>query len=253
MTEEDTAELFPIVDDRLVDGYFINRRGEVFSTLRSSTPRQMKTHVSSTTGYVHISLRLKLGGDAMFIVHNMVARTFIPLPESDAILEACHKDGVRSNPVCSNLYWGTKVQNMADRLAHRLARDEDHPRAKLTREEVIALRTALHNGETPASAAVRLNLSPSYVVDVYKGKFWSHVPLGYEPRDFQETQSRIPTSRLLDDELVKRVYTLHFVDKKTYTEIAVLLNGKPHKVTVRRICLNDIPAYHHLFKEFQCP
>lgn len=49
-------------------------------------------------------------------VHRLVAQAFLgPCPE---LHEVCHRDGVPSNNVPENLYYGTRSQNVLDQVKH---------------------------------------------------------------------------------------------------------------------------------------
>jgi hypothetical protein len=56
---EDTADLVPLVYENILDGYFINRLGEIYSSRRWGELIKLKAHKSTTTGYLHISLRVE--------------------------------------------------------------------------------------------------------------------------------------------------------------------------------------------------
>ena len=75
--------------------------------------RVLKT--ANTGGYLHVSL-----SDAPAVkncrVHVLVAEAFLGI--RPAGMNACHKDGDSTNNVPTNLYWGTQVQNMRDKVRH---------------------------------------------------------------------------------------------------------------------------------------
>lgn len=77
--------------------------------------------------------------DTMHYVHHLVLAAFIgPRPEG---CEACHGDGNTTNNSESNLRWGTRKDNHADKRLHgtHLAGDR-HPGAKLTVIDVRVIR-----------------------------------------------------------------------------------------------------------------
>lgn len=64
-------------------------------------------------------LYVRLGGGKSSQVHRLVALAFIGAPPSSRH-ECCHKDGIPTSNHSSNLYWGTRAQNINDYSAkHR--------------------------------------------------------------------------------------------------------------------------------------
>jgi NUMOD4 motif/HNH endonuclease len=72
-------------------------------------------------------------------VHSVVALTFHG--ERPPEMEVCHNDGVKINCMPSNLRYGTKVSNAADKILHgTIQRGTKNIRCKLTEEQVIEAR-----------------------------------------------------------------------------------------------------------------
>jgi hypothetical protein len=61
----------------------------------------------------------------LFLVHRLVAFAFIGEPEPEQ--EVCHRDGNPLHNNLSNLRWGTRSDNMQDRVRHG-----NHPNASKT-------------------------------------------------------------------------------------------------------------------------
>ena len=243
---QDTTDLVPLVYENILDGYFINRLGEIYSARRWGELIKLKSHRSTTTGYLNISLRVEDRRARMFCVHVLVCAAFHAKP-SDAVYHACHRDGDKLNCKASNLYWGTPVQNMKDREKHRIASGRLHHRSKLTPAQVIEIRRRIHAGEQTKVLAKELGLSATNLADIYKGVFWKAIPLDYEPRDLKETAAK--RKGTLTKETIFQIYRLRG-EGKTFAEISTRLGGKPHKVTVRDICNNAVDAYKELYKEY---
>ena len=243
---EDTADLIPLVYEDILDGYFINRLGEIYSARRWGELIKLKAHPSTTRGYLHISLRVEDRRARMFCVHVLVCAMFHEKP-TDGVYHACHRDGNKLNCKASNMYWGTPTQNMEDRERHRLASGRVHHRAKLTPDQVKEIRRRIHSGEQAKVLAKELGLSASNVTDIYKGVFWKMIPLDYTPRDLSETGAKRRGS--IPRETVFQIYRFRS-EGKTFTEISAILDGKPHKVTVRDMCNNAVDAYKELYEEY---
>lgn len=94
-------------------------------------------------------------------------------------LFACHRC---DNPACvrpSHLFFGTALDNVRDmdakgRRRTVAVRGEAHSNAKLTLNEVRAIRDAISNGEPQRSIANRFSVSPATVNHINTGRLWGH-------------------------------------------------------------------------------
>lgn len=88
-------------------------------------------------------------------------------------LEVCHRC---DNPSCVNpdhLFIGTHTENLHDaRRKGRIVREENHPRAKLTKRKVTAIRKAIGGGMPRKSIAVEYGVSESTIGDIAQGRTW---------------------------------------------------------------------------------
>lgn len=158
-------------------GYKIGTDGSVWSNWirgkrppqTSSTAWQMKTP-SDGHGYAMVCL-YKQGQRHMRRVCRLVLETFrSPCPKGK---ECCHKDGNPTNNWLTNLRWGTRKSNMADRLKHGTAnRGERHGRSKLTEDAVREIRHLLQNGWTQIKVASKFKVHRVLISMIKLGKVW---------------------------------------------------------------------------------
>lgn len=89
-------------------------------------------------GYLRVSVPYPAGVKTVFM-HALVLQSFVGLrPEG---MECCHGDGDPLNNRLDNLRWGTGRDNAADRRRHgHDPLGEDHHCARLTSEQVVAVR-----------------------------------------------------------------------------------------------------------------
>lgn len=91
-------------------------------------------HLKGTTGHLGVCLKGKAR-----MVHRLILETFVgPRPQG---MECRHLDGNPANNHLTNLCWGTRDENFADRVRlGESSKGEDHHSAKLTAEKVVAMR-----------------------------------------------------------------------------------------------------------------
>ena len=107
-------------------------------------------------------------------VHRLVLEAFVgPCPEG---MEACHGANGYADNSLQNLNWGTKVQNMQDKVRDQTTlHGERNHRARLTKENVINIRELHSKGETYKQIAELHGISYKYVWQIVKHKSWAHI------------------------------------------------------------------------------
>ncbi len=167
-------------------GYLVTSDGRVFSRWRRGTagldrsrpPIELHARDRSKSrkkcGYLSVALR-RDGKEWAVFVHTLVLLTFAgPRPSG---YEARHLNGVRSDNRAENLAWGTRAENLADRLRHgTILRGEAAGQARLTSQQVLAIRERLARGESLTSVAECFGCSMSNVRRIRDRKIWAHLP-----------------------------------------------------------------------------
>lgn len=100
-------------------------------------------------------------------------------PIRDGALICHHCD----NPACvrpSHLYAGTPKDNARDRMERGRVVSGNHAgeanaSAKLTREQVVSMRSEMDDGRTCADVASEYGVSPNHASQIKNRKRWSHV------------------------------------------------------------------------------
>lgn len=127
--------------------------------------------------------------------HVLVALAFIgDKPFRGSIV--LHQNGNRcDNRVC-NLRWGTHKENSIDRDSHgTTARGALNGRAKLSTEDVIAVRVAHRHGESCRAIAKRLGMAKSTIVRICNGRAWRSVREELTEKDAAQEAALIATTK----------------------------------------------------------
>lgn len=109
------------------------------------------------------------------LVHRLVLEAFVgPCP---AGMEGCHNDGDVNNNRLSNLRWDTRGANAEDRRMHgTMLLGENHPRAKLTEDDVREIRRLVSTGWSDAGVARRFNVDKALVRRIRLRRAWTWLP-----------------------------------------------------------------------------
>lgn len=109
------------------------------------------------------------------------------IPDGLCVLHRC------DNPRCINpehLFLGTRTDNAIDKVRkQRQRRGQNHPHAKLTEREVIAIRSKRATGEKVITLAKEYGVCSSAISQIAKGRRWINSfarPLGPVLRDPRE-------------------------------------------------------------------
>jgi hypothetical protein len=102
-------------------------------------------------------------------VHTIVAETFHgPRPEG---FECAHLDGNCRNNAAANLAWVPHVENNSHKRLHGTDQTgERHPRARLTSEQVVAIRAS---AEPSRVLARQFDVNQSQIVRIRNGSRWA--------------------------------------------------------------------------------
>lgn len=106
-----------------------------------------------------------------YMVHRLVAEAFLPPKAEGEVVR--HKDGEKPNNALANLQYGTHQQNSNDQKRHGTTRKgSDHPMAKLTEADVLALRAS---AGTTVALAEAYGVSNQLVSRIKRREIWRHI------------------------------------------------------------------------------
>ena len=130
---------------------------------------------ASSAGYLQVRL-CRDGTVVTRTVHSLVLEAFAgPCPPG---MESLHgRGGNQDNRWPENLRWGTRPENVADRIRDGgYATGSANHKAKLTEAIVITARRREAQGETSTALAREFGVSLSSMHAAIHGKTWRHVP-----------------------------------------------------------------------------
>lgn len=123
-------------------------------------------------GYRHVVLS-RDGRKRIFKLHRLVLEHFVgPMPDGH---EINHRDGDKYNNALTNLEYVTRAQNIQHAYAAGLIdrRALAHGSARLSEEDVRAIRVALNAGEARREIAQRFGVTVHAITDIALGRAWS--------------------------------------------------------------------------------
>ena len=140
------------------DAYLVSDLGNVFSV---KTERVLKPVWVGAKRKQYAVVRLSTNPRVDKKIHQLVLEAFVG-PRPDGCV-ACHKNDDSSDNRLSNLEWGTRKHN-----AVTAARNVKFSRQKLSAQECKEIAKLRMAGVSGKDLAVRFNISPQRVCDIYK-------------------------------------------------------------------------------------
>jgi len=169
--------MLDIEEWRPVPGYENTYEVSSFGQVRRIEGKSLKPCANSK-GYLQVTLHCRGKGVAL-LVNRLVLMAFRGIPPED--FESCHGDDIKCNNRLSNLRWGTRLENAADKVARgRTTKGKivgtNHPAAKLTDTEVLKIRhLAKACSLSSAKIAVQYGVSKYTIQDIVARRSWAHI------------------------------------------------------------------------------
>lgn len=135
---------------------------------------EIKQHQAGKGHYRYIAFRVN-GKQVNRYVHRLVLEAFVgPCPPG---MECCHENGITSDNRLTNIGWGTRKKNAADRIRHGTqVRGETQGSSKLTTSQVREIRSDYACGKVSQhQLAKKYNVQVMTINYLLKRKTWAHV------------------------------------------------------------------------------
>lgn len=154
----------------LSNKYLVSTLGEVISV-------KSGRHIKSTNhkgGYLRLGL-VTDEGRKKFLLHRVVAITFIPNPENKP--EVNHIDGNKHNNSVDNLEWVTREENQHHAFSNNLNhnRGTNNGRCILTEKDVINIYNLLLIGDRQVDISRLYDVDVSTIANIKRKKNWAEI------------------------------------------------------------------------------
>lgn len=148
---------------------FVFTDGRVFSS------KSMRVLKGIRCGkYLAVQIENESGMVVRKYIHRLVLELSTGIVPDD--LEARHMDGNADNNSASNLQWGSRSENAADRVRHgTTTTGERHHCAKLTDRDVLAIRANVASGASQRSQCAIYGVTPMTISRAVRGECWGHL------------------------------------------------------------------------------
>lgn len=186
------------------EDYSVTKTGKIYSHL---TKKFLKFD-TSCRGYCKVKLMdRRIGRFITLQVHRIVALQFIKNPRN--LPEVNHKDGNKANNSVWNLEWCTAEYNKRHAVETGLYKiEEDSPRAKLTKEQVIEIYKLWENLKNKTEIAKLYNVSDALVGEILRGVRWSKT---YEEYYGVKSCYKKPKRKRVTDDQIKDMLYQYYV------------------------------------------
>lgn len=154
--------------------YLASDEGKIYRINKQNEKIELKG-TPDRDGYLRCRICLDSGLWKTCSVHSLVCLTFHgpkPFPK----YEVRHLDSNNINNHASNLSWGSKISNEADKIkAGTKLLGETTAGAKLNESAILKIRYMKANGSAVAEIAASVGVTKSTVNRVLRGELWGHV------------------------------------------------------------------------------
>ena len=166
---EDYYIISSLADVRSLDRVMVRKNGSLYSSKGCA----MKSFIGDN-GYEMVSLRNGSGKGKIKRVHRLLAYAFLPRVKGKDFIN--HKNGIKKDNRIINLEWCNKSENTSHAYQIGILEvGENHHYAKLTIQDVVAIKSLLNAGKKQREIAEQFGVIQQTISHINTGKNWNHV------------------------------------------------------------------------------
>lgn len=217
--------------------YFITTNGKIFkSVMRGYIPINPSMIKG---GYMRVGITCDNGKRSKFLVHRLIALTYLPNPNNKP--EVNHIDGIKTNNNVSNLEWVTREENQSHAFAVGLNDNSgtNNGRTILDENQVIEIYYKLSNGARTIDISREYQLSNSTVHSIKIKSNWGYLLNGLPDIKIKSKSNKLSESKVkwICSELEKGVGPSEIVKKSNNLTIHQV-EGIKHRKVYKHISVN---------------
>lgn len=148
--------------------YKVTEQGEIISFKTGKPMSPVMIH----NGYLRVLIKCDDGRKKSFLVHRLVAMTYLPNPDNKK--EVNHKNGIKADNRPCNLEWVSRNENMRHAFSAGLNSNSgtNNGRSGLTEDQVIKIYYELLNGARSVDVSRKYDVSRRAVEGIKYKNTW---------------------------------------------------------------------------------
>ena len=209
-----------VLDGKEYD-YFITEFGDI----KNSNGKILKIR-KNNRGYKIVDLYYQ-GIKKTFLVHRLVALTFIPNPKNYKTVD--HINGDKNNNSVDNLEWVSYSENNTRALNNKLRiplYGEQHQFSKYTEKDVEKICEYLTKNLSVKEISIKTDYPISLIASIKCGKSWRHISKKYQFVESRYYMNAITRAKII---------YLYTIEKKGIKDILEILGWENKSKYIKRI------------------
>lgn len=204
-----------------LENYFVNKEGEVFSNNRGNKIKKLKQSVCGTQ-YKRIYLRVPDQKPKTFLVHRLVALTYLPKEEGKDFVN--HIDGDKLNNSLENLEWVTSSENLrhAFRTGLKSNTGIGNPKSVLSEGEVREIYYKLSEGSRVIDLSREYGITTSAIGKIKTKSNWQDILKDLPPIKVKPKADRLSENTVRwVCEMLEKGHPCKYIKKLSLTPLSI--------------------------------
>lgn len=160
--------------------YYVTETGDIYSSFSGNLKKM--SPVMMSYGYWRIKIKIDSGESKSFLVHRLMALTFLGQPACPK-MEVNHINGIKTDNRLSNLEWVTRSRNMkhAFELGLNCSKGENNGRHVLSETQVLEIYNRLLDGERNKKLADEYGVERTTIHGIKNRTSWTELTKDLPP------------------------------------------------------------------------